>query len=101
MFNNVTQEFKNHLQSRIRHLIFNGEIQLSQQPMYHITTYKIHTLTDFLAIHSIYNIDKINIELHYIMRDEDTRIHIQENDTEFVSQMYALMKTKYIKQHVK
>ncbi len=58
MRKNITQQFKTYVQSRIKHLIFNNKIHFSQQPVYHITTYKIHTSTDFLALHSIYNVDK-------------------------------------------
>ncbi len=79
----------------------NNKIHFSQQQAYHLTTYKIHTSTDFLALHSIYNIDKENIGLHYIMQDKHTGIHIQETDTEFANQIYKLIKTKFAEQHVK
>ncbi len=95
---NITQQFKIYVQSRIKHLIFNNKIHFSQQPAYHMTTYKIHTSTDFLALHSIYSVDKKNIDLHYIMQDKDTGIHIQETNTEFASQIYKLIKTKFFEE---
>ena len=101
MQKSITQKFKTHIQSRIRHLIFNNKIHFSQQPTYHMTAYKIHTETDWLALYSIRNIDKENIDIHYIMNDEDTGIHIQETDTEFANQMHKLIKTKFAEQHVK